>query len=150
MEALARPALFVVCAAALLACDPTTTTGGRAVYPDAEAYSAAPVFEGSWRGRISDWEGELLVGELSARKYFGNFSSAVGNKEIAVLFEQSVAVNANGASLPSNRLVFTWQDGQGQRGKGWVKIDEAGRRLEGSAGFNESIEGQRWSFERSN
>lgn len=134
----------------LFACDHGGDPGNRVVtvYPDAEAYSTPPDFTGAWQGQVERKSGKLQVGQLRAGEYFGNFSAADGSLDIALYLEQSNATTATGASLPSNRLLFTWQDGNGERGHGWLKIDRGGRKLEGASGFGEAIEGFTWSFTR--
>lgn len=139
--------VFALTAAlALVGCD--REGGTSAVYPPAEAYDRAPQFVGTWRGQVGELSGELRIGELGPRRYFANFTSDNRRLELALLLDQSLAEAEGGASLPSNRLLFTWQDGEGSRGHGWLKITLAGDRLAGSSGPLESIDGTSWNFER--
>jgi hypothetical protein len=120
----------------------------QVVYPEARAYLQPPSFSGAWQGKLNRKQGKLQIGELKSGEYFGNFTAEDGELDIALLLEQSLALSANGAQLPSNRLLFTWQDGGGERGHGWLMIDEAGAELEGSSGFGERIDGFSWNFSR--
>lgn len=120
----------------------------RAVYPNAEAFAQAPEFEGTWRGKIDRYQGELRIGELSPHRFFGNFSSDHGGIDLALLMDQSSVQTLGGTSMDSNRLLFTWQDGEGARGHGWMKINERGELLLGESGPLEQIEGSEWKFER--
>jgi hypothetical protein len=118
------------------------------VYPEAEAFDSEPSFTGAWSGKVERTRGELQLGQLRAGEYFGNFTAEDGSLDIALHLEQSSATTPNGAQVPSNRLLFTWQDGEGGRGHGWFKIDRQGATLAGSSGVGEAIEGIAWLFER--
>ncbi len=130
----------------VLACD--REGGSQAIYPEAEPYEAAAGFVGTWRGRVGEYEGQLRVGELSQGRYFGNFAAADGRLELALLMDQSLVTSDAGATLPSNRALFTWQDGAGNRGHGWLKIASKGDALSGSSGELESIDGWAWQLSR--
>ena len=46
---------------------------------------------------------------------------------------------------------FTWQNGLGSRGKGWLLINREDTALTGSFGYGVATEGLgEWSFERTN
>ena len=120
----------------------------QVVYPDALAFEVPPDFTGSWLGRLNRTRGELEIGSLKTGEYFGNFTASDGSLDVALLMEQSWAVTENGAQVPSNRLLFTWQDGAGERGHGWFHIDQRSEKLGGSSGFGEAIEGFDWEFSR--
>ena len=60
--------------------------------------------------------GQLHLGKLRAGEYFGNFSADDGSLDIALHLEQSSALSSTGAQMPSNRLLFTWQDGRSYDG----------------------------------
>ena len=134
----------------LVACDRTIAhEHHEVVYPKAEPFEPPPVFAGSWRGKLAGHRGELQLGELRRGEYYGNFTADDGALDVALLLEQSMALIENGASVPSNRLVFDWQDGTGERGHGWLLVDQAGHKLTGASGFGEAIEGFSWTFRRS-
>ena len=135
---------------AVAACDRGATAHKHheIVYPRAEAFEPPPVFAGAWRGKLAGHRGELQLGELRRGEYYGNFTADDGALDVALLLEQSMASLENGASVPSNRLVFNWQDGTGERGHGWLLVDHSGRELIGESGFGEAIEGFSWTFRR--
>lgn len=135
---------------ALAACDRAVVASEHheVVYPKAEAFEPPPVFAGAWRGKLAGHRGELQLGELRRGEYYGNFTADDGALDVALLLEQSMALIENGASVPSNRLVFDWQDGTGERGHGWLLIDQRGQKLSGGSGFGEAIEGFSWVFGR--
>ena len=124
------------------------SSGPVVVYPQAEAFDPVPSFTGAWSGKVERKQGELQLGILRAGEYFGNFTAADGSLDIALHLEQSSATTASGAQVPSNRLLFTWQDGEGGRGHGWFTIDREGSALEGSSGVGQAIDGVAWLFER--
>ena len=146
------PVVFALASfgAVALGCNPTTHPDDHVLvsYPDAEAFEPPPEFSGAWTGKVERKHGELQIGQLRAREYFANFTADDGSLDIALHMEQSMTSTANGAQVPSNRLLFTWQDGSGQRGHGWFKIDEAGARLDGSSGLGERVDGYVWLFLR--
>ena len=146
------PVVFALCGLCLLAsgCPRTQHPDDHPVvaYPPADAYDTPPDFNGEWKGSVERKRGQLHLGKLRAGEYFGNFSADDGSLDIALHLEQSSAASSTGAQVPSNRLLFTWQDGTGKRGHGWFKIDETGDALNGSSGLGELVDGQIWLFTR--
>ena len=129
-----------------LACD---EGGGVTVqYPEAKSFAEPPIFVGAWKGTLGDFRGELQIGELSPREYFGNFDVGDGRHDVALLMEQSIVQSSSGGALPSNRILFTWQNGMGERGRGYLLIDESSTRLRGASGEGGAIEGMKWDFTR--
>lgn len=143
--------LLLVC---LLACPITTgsgTTGGslQANYPPASVYEVDPVFAGEWVGDVDGLPGTLTIGELDERSFFGSFVTADRSTEYTLLLEHTYVETEEGGEAPSNRTIFTWQDGLGSRGKGWLLIDSEDMGLSGSFGYGVATEGLgQWSFER--
>lgn len=140
--------------ACLLACPVTTgggTTGGslQANYPPASVYEVDPLFTGEWAGDVDGLPGTLTIGELDERAFFGSFVTADRSTEYTLLLEHTYVETEEGGEAPSNRTIFTWQDGLGSRGKGWLLINSEDTALTGSFGYGVATEGLgQWSFVR--
>ena len=118
-------------------------------YPTAEVYDRDPDFSGEWVGEVGSMPGELQLGLLEPGKYFGSFRSDDGSAEYVLLLEQTMVTSEVGGSAPSNRMTFTWQDGQGGRGLGWLLINREDTALTGSFGYGRATEGLgTWTFIR--
>ena len=144
---------MVPLASALLACSATvggTGGGGTASnYPPASVYDIDPEFGGEWIGDVDGLPGTLTVGELDERSYFGSFVTDAGGTEYTLLLEHTYVVSEDGGEVPSNRVTFTWQDGLGSRGRGWLLINLEDTALTGSFGYGVATEGLgSWSFVR--
>jgi hypothetical protein len=119
-------------------------------YPPASIYEIDPEFVGEWVGDVDGISGILEIGELDDRTFFGSFQAADHASEYTLLLEHSYAKTEQGEEAPSNRTIFTWQDGLGSRGKGWLLINREDTALTGSFGFGVATTGLgQWSFERS-
>jgi hypothetical protein len=117
--------------------------------PEATSFETPPEFAGQWIGEIGTLPGVFVVGELGAGKYYGSFRADVGLREYVLLMEQTSLETVGGGSVASNRTLFTWQDGQGARGRGWLLINPEETALSGSFGMADSYEGEgEWSFIR--
>lgn len=140
--------------ACLLACPGTTgssTTGAslQTNYPPASVYEVDPLFTGEWTGDVDGLPGTLTIGELDERSFFGSFVTADRSTEYTLLLEHSYVETEEGGEAPSNRTIFTWQDGLGSRGKGWLLINREDTALTGSFGYGVATEGLgQWSFVR--
>jgi len=118
-------------------------------YPPASVYEIDPEFGGEWAGDVDGLPGVLKIGELDERSFFGSFQTDDGSTEYTLLLEHSYAENEHGGDSPSNRTVFTWQDGLGSRGRGWLLINREDTALTGSFGYGVATSGLgQWSFER--
>jgi hypothetical protein len=128
-------------------CDRRESAGP--VYPDAEAYERDPSFAGEWLGDVTDVPGVLTLGELSPGSFFGSFKADAGRPEYVLLLEQTMVDDPGGGIVPSNRMTFTWQDGLGGRGHGWLLINREDTALTGSFGYDKATEGLgSWTFIR--
>jgi hypothetical protein len=146
-------AVWPVLLACLLACPGpgggTTTTGVLENYPPASVYEVDPIFEGEWAGDVDGLPGTLTIGELDDRAYFGSFVTEDRSTEYTLLLEHTYVETEEGGEAPSNRTIFTWQDGLGSRGKGWLLINREDTALTGSFGYGVATEGLgQWSFVR--
>jgi hypothetical protein len=118
-------------------------------YPTARVYDMEPEFAGEWRGDVDGFQGILKIGELDDRSFFGSFVTSDGSVEYTLLLEHTYVDIDEGGEVPSNRAVFTWQDGLGSRGKGWLLINLEDTALTGSFGYGVATSGLgQWSFER--
>lgn len=123
--------------------------GGVSNYPPASVYEIDPEFAGEWVGDVSGLPGTLTIGELDERSYFGSFVSDNREIEYTLLLEHTFVTTPEGSEVPSNRATFTWQDGLGSRGKGWMLINREDSAVTGSFGFGQATEGLGdWSFIR--
>jgi|GEM_PF-1336422 len=127
-----------------------TTGSVRATnYPPASVYEIDPEFGGEWSGDVDGFSGTLLLGTLDERSYFGSFVTSDGALEYTLLLDHSFVVTEQGSEAPSNRCTFTWQDGLGSRGRGWLLINRDDTALTGSFGYASATEGLgSWSFVR--
>lgn len=152
----ARPALLGVLLLGLVACPIGTTIGpdggdgdDGGNYPPASVYELDPEFAGEWVGDIGGSPGTLTIGRLDERSYFGSFVTDDSAIEYTLLLQHSYVTTAEGGEVPSNRATFTWQDGLGSRGKGWLLINREDTAITGSFGYGQATSGLGdWSFIR--
>ncbi|WP_181233146.1 hypothetical protein [Enhygromyxa salina] len=127
------------------------SNGPRSSYPPASVYEIDPQFAGEWDGDVDGLPGTLNIGELDDRSFFGSFVTHDNATEYTLLLEHSYVDTEDGGEVPSNRVTFTWQDGLGSRGKGWLLINREDTALTGSFGYGVATEGLgEWSFVREN
>lgn len=118
-------------------------------FPPASVYEFDPEFAGEWIGDVDGLAGTLKIGVLDERSFFGSFLTDDGGTEYTLLLEHTYVETEEGGEAPSNRTTFTWQDGLGSRGKGWLLINREDTALTGSFGYGLSTSGLgQWSFER--
>ena len=118
-------------------------------YPPASVYEIDPQFSGEWVGDVDGLRGTLNIGELDERALFGSFVTDEGGTEYTLLLEHTYVDTEDGGEVPSNRATFTWQDGLGSRGKGWLLVNRDDSAVTGSFGFGVATEGLgEWSFVR--
>src|SRR5690606_34916757 len=97
------------------------------VYP-----SGASDFTGAWVGESAGVMGALKVERLGPDRYYGTFTSHDGLIRFVCNMRQVRATPATGGEMaPANLVVFTWQDGRGGRGQGWVLINRENSALSG-------------------
>jgi len=136
-------------AALSFGCDRGGEGGAITNYPDPSVYERDPEFAGEWLGEVAGLSGELNIGELEPGKFFGSFKADDGSAEYVLLLEQSFVEQASGGRAPSNRMLFTWQDGRGGRGNGWLLINREDTALTGKFGYDSAVDGLGdWSFIR--
>jgi hypothetical protein len=122
---------------------------GSTTLPPASVYEIDPEFAGEWTGDVDGHVGTLMIGEIEERVFYGSFVTDDGRAEYTLLLEQTYVFTQEGGEVPSNRVLFTWQDGLGSRGKGWLLVNQQDTALTGSFGYGVATEGLgEWSFER--
>lgn len=145
----AAPLLAFVLACPLSPGGSGTSGALQANYPPASVYEVDPIFAGQWTGDVDGLPGTLTIGELDERSYFGSFVTDDRATEYTLLLEHTYVETEEGGEAPSNRTIFTWQDGLGSRGKGWLLINREDTALTGSFGYGVATQGLgQWSFER--
>lgn len=145
----ARLGGLVVLTGALVGCA-RTATRVEPIYPEATVYDRDPQFIGEWVGEVGGVWGILTLGELEPHRYFGSFTADDGSVEYVLMLEQSLVRDDRGAEAPSNRVTFTWQDGLGGRGRGWLLVNREDTALTGSYGYDNAVQGLGdWTLMRS-
>ncbi len=118
-------------------------------YPAAMAFELEPDFTGEWYGEIAGRPGTMLLGELNVGQLYGSFESDDSEVELVLLLDQIVLDLGTGGSAQANRSDFTWQDGRGSRGIGWLMINREDTAITGDYGYGQRITGEGgWSFIR--
>ena len=146
-----HPASLLLAALLLAGCSAAIGGGGdeRTNYPAASVYDIEPEFAGEWAGDVGGAPGTLKIGVLDEHSFFGSFVTDNGGTEYTLLLEHTYVTAEDGSEAPSNRTVFTWQDGLGSRGHGWLLINREDTALTGSFGYGAATEGLGgWSFVR--
>jgi hypothetical protein len=100
--------------------------------PTAEAYDKPSDFAGEWVGESNAVLGGLKVKSLGVGRYYGQFVGDDGLTRFVINMQQPlVSALGGGEPLLGNLARFTWQDGRGGRGDGWVLINPEDSALTG-------------------
>ena len=123
----------------MLGGSPACSMGGGAglVVPKAEAYPTPSEFRGRWLGESDDSLGFLEIQELGGGRYYGRFSSEDRLRKYVANMTQQMATDGE-EQVPGNVLRFTWQDGRGGIGSGWLMVDEDSSALTGELVYGDS------------
>jgi hypothetical protein len=120
---------------------------GEATHPPPEVYGETTDFSGEWRGEVGDITGMLKIEKMDANRYYANFRGADRPVRYILSLDQIPGEVAGDGSAPSNLCVFTWQDGRGGRGEGWLLINREHSALTGTFGRGEGTTGMGvWTF----
>jgi len=128
---------------------PSCTETGRdpaASIPPAEAYDAPSDFAGVWHGEADGSVGTLTISPLGSGRHRGLYEGEDIEIEYVLLLEQDM-VEVGEDSMAGNRSTFTWQDGRGGRGEGWLLINREDSALSGAFGEQGRID-RPWTFIR--
>ncbi len=118
---------MVASAAAALVTAVDITAPRPEVYPE-----GASDFTGEWVGESAGIFGTLSIQRLASDRYYGRFTSEDGLTRFVINLRQDRATRRSpGAMEPGNLVRFTWQDGRGGRGEGWVLINRENSALSG-------------------
>jgi hypothetical protein len=119
--------------------------------PPAEVYVPTAAVHGEWRGEVAGVEGTLEIEDLAGSHYRGMFTASRQSRRYVLNMEQLDGPGPDGAQLPSNLVHFTWQDGRGDRGEGWLLVNREGSALTGSfgRGTGTTSGAGEWTFVRS-
>jgi hypothetical protein len=136
-------------AIAAMACRPETGTVDPSA-PVAEAYAKPSDFAGEWVGESNAVLGSLKVKALGGggdgpRRYYGQFAGDDGTTRFVLNFQQPL-VTVGALGIAGNLARFTWQDGRGGSGDGWVLINPEDSALTGEIRVGNS--GQAMDFVR--
>ena len=136
---------WLLCACAVLGCNPNRGAVSAAPVPPAEVFETTPEFVGRWRGQVEEQEGELRITPLSADgSIFRGVYRAQGLDTQYIL----KCVRRELGEAPTNQLTFTWQDGRGGEGTGWLMINRDGTAITGAFGQGGAHDGGTWTFSR--
>ncbi len=113
-----------------LACQPSEIDETR--IPQAEAYENPSQFAGEWVGESNAVLGSLKINALGLGRYYGQFIGDDQLTRFVLNLQQPLAARVAGADeIPGNLATFTWQDGRGGKGDGWVLINPEDSALTG-------------------
>lgn len=126
-----------------------TSPTGKPPHPPPEVYEQPINFSGSWRGEVAGVAGTLSVERLSDGRYYANFRARSLPERFILSMEQETAEVTVGEHELANLSKFTWQDGRGSRGRGWLLINREDTAITGSFGRGTSVSGMgMWTFVR--
>lgn len=153
-------ALGAAFALGLTACGTTVGTTPPPM-PPAEVYDQPPKFTGRWAGKVADVPGTLDISFIGNGTYRGVYRGERVHLQYILKLEQTMHEDERGranpapgnladgrAAKPTNRITFTWQDGRGGRGIGWLMINRGSSALTGAFGEGAGHIGGTWTFLR--
>ena len=114
--------------------------------PPAEVYETAPDFTGAWMGEVESTTGTLRIESLGGGRLYGTYKVEGIDVRYVLALQQTMKAEGD-EEEPTNRATFTWQDGRGGRGTGWLLINRESSALTGAFGDGGHNGGQ-WSFIR--
>ncbi|MBK6918279.1 MAG: hypothetical protein IPH07_12865 [Deltaproteobacteria bacterium] len=112
------------------ACDKTETPD----LPPAELYAEPVTVAGRWHGEIAGVAGDFVVDELAPMRYRGLFAADAIERRYVLNMTHVQIAGPDGERKASNLVEFTWQDGRGDRGAGWLLVNRDSSALTGSFG----------------
>ena len=120
---------------------------GEATHPPPEVYGETTDFSGEWRGEVGDITGALRIESMGDNRYYANFRGEDRPVRYILSLDQIPGELAGDGTAPSNLCIFTWQDGRGGRGEGWLLINREHSALTGTFGRGEGTTGMGvWTF----
>lgn len=120
---------------------------GEATHPPPEVYDEQTDFSGQWRGEVGDITGTLRIEKMDDNRYYANFRGVDRPVRYILSLDQMPAEIPGDGTAPSNLCLFTWQDGRGGRGEGWLLINRDRSALTGTFGRGNGTTGLGvWTF----
>ncbi|MBL4686619.1 MAG: hypothetical protein JKY37_18630 [Nannocystaceae bacterium] len=127
--------------------------------PPAEVYDQPPEFSGRWAGKVADVQGTLDISSIGNGVYRGVYRGAQVEVQYILKLEQTMRDGGDATpgtgelpdareAKPTNRITFTWQDGRGGRGLGWLMINRGSSALTGAFGEGAGHIVGTWTFLR--
>ncbi len=110
-------------------------------HPPPEAYEVPSDFSGGWRGEVDGIAGTLRIERLGEGRYYANFRGKDRPERYILSMTQKRADLGSGATALANVCTFTWQDGRGAVGSGWLLINREDTALTGTYGRGGSMSG---------
>lgn len=101
--------------------------------PPAESYDVPSNFAGIWVGEADGAAGTLEVEAVSEGRYHGVYTGDDAEIEYDLELEQDL-VPSGETTIAGNRVTFTWTDGHGGEGQGWLLINREDSALTGALG----------------
>jgi hypothetical protein len=137
------PSFAIACAA--LACGVAEIEAP--ILPPAEVFDEPCDFSGQWTGEIGGRMGSLRITRLQPTRYRGQFDLDGGGLRFVLSLDQTT-LPRDGKPAPTNLASFTWQDGRGGLGVGWLLVNREGTALTGEFGEGPGHSGGSWNFIR--
>ncbi len=117
-------------------------------HPPPQVYEVPIDFSGRWRGEVDGAAGTFQIDRLSEGKYYGNFHAKGGKRYILSLVQERAQLDQTEPQL-ANVCSFTWIDGRGSEGNGWLLINREDTTITGTFGRGGSMSGMGvWTFVR--
>jgi hypothetical protein len=106
-------------------------------------------FVGEWFGEVQGVLGTLVIDELEPLLYRGVFRAEDEPLQYVLLMDRVQAPGPGESLQVTNQILFSWQDGHGARGDGWVLINREDTALSGEFGYDTATVGAgSWTFIR--
>lgn len=115
--------------------------------PPAEVFEQPSDFSGEWIGEVESTEGTLTISRLGPARYRGVYEVDGAPIRFVLALDQTMLPQGE-EPAPANRVVFTWQDGRGGRGNGWLLVNRENTALTGEFGEGDGHSGGAWTFIR--
>ncbi len=115
--------------------------GDEPPHPPPEAYEEPSDFSGGWQGEVDGIAGTLRIERLGEGRYYANFRGKDRPERYILSMTQKRADLEPGRAVLANVCSFTWQDGRGAVGSGWLLINREDTALTGTFGRGGSMSG---------
>ncbi len=118
-------------------------------HPPPAAYERPSDFSGRWLGEVDGIGGSFRIDQLGDGRYYANFRGKDRPVRYILSMTQARADMGSGDPELANLCEFSWQDGRGGLGSGWLLINREDSTLTGTFGRGTSMSGMGvWTFVR--